>query len=185
MPVKLRLKAAYTTGEAAEILGVSQQTVIRCIDSGELKGYRVPLSRFRRVPHDELVRFAGAHGIEAAIERLRDAEELHASEMTEPRVIDTPSNEGEPYTVGEVADLLAVAPRTVCKWVDSGEIEGYRVPGSADRRVSAGAFGAFLDSHPGFKGQVERRRAEALAAAAAIAAGPDAETEPEAVASQG
>jgi len=50
-------KQVFTTGEAAEICKVSQQTIIRCFDSGRLQGFRVPGSRFRRIPRDELIRF--------------------------------------------------------------------------------------------------------------------------------
>ncbi|NOX60226.1 MAG: response regulator [Planctomycetes bacterium] len=51
------LKSVYTTGEVAQICKVSQQTVIRCFDSGRLKGFRVPGSRFRRIPRDNLIDF--------------------------------------------------------------------------------------------------------------------------------
>ncbi|MAE67831.1 MAG: regulator [Phycisphaeraceae bacterium] len=50
-------KTVFTTGEAADLCRISQQTVIRCFDSGRLKGFRVPGSRFRRIPRDELIRF--------------------------------------------------------------------------------------------------------------------------------
>ena len=50
-------KRFFTTGEAAKICKVSQQTVIRCFDSGRLAGFRVPGSKFRRIPRDELIRF--------------------------------------------------------------------------------------------------------------------------------
>ena len=50
-------KQVFTTGEAAEICKVSQQTIIRCFDSGRLQGFRVPGSRFRRIPRTELLRF--------------------------------------------------------------------------------------------------------------------------------
>jgi excisionase family DNA binding protein len=53
----MRGKQVFTTGEAAEICQVSQQTIIRCFDSGRLKGFRVPGSRFRRIPREELIRF--------------------------------------------------------------------------------------------------------------------------------
>ncbi len=52
-----RNKAVYTTGEVAQICKVSQQTVIRCFDSGRLKGFRVPGSRFRRIPRESLISF--------------------------------------------------------------------------------------------------------------------------------
>jgi len=50
-------KLVFTTGEVAEICNVSQQTVIRCFDSGRLKGFRVPGSRFRRIPREALIQF--------------------------------------------------------------------------------------------------------------------------------
>ncbi len=53
----LRMKSVYTTGEVAQICKVSQQTVIRCFDSGRLKGFRVPGSRFRRIPRESLLTF--------------------------------------------------------------------------------------------------------------------------------
>lgn len=51
------MKSVYTTGEVADICKVSQQTVIRCFDNGKLKGFRVPGSRFRRIPRDCLLQF--------------------------------------------------------------------------------------------------------------------------------
>ena len=51
------MKDLFTTGEAAEICRVSQQTIIRCFDSGRLEGFRVPGSRFRRIPRQSLVKF--------------------------------------------------------------------------------------------------------------------------------
>lgn len=50
-------KSVYTTGEVASICNVSQQTIIRNFDNGRLRGFRVPGSRFRRIPHDALVQF--------------------------------------------------------------------------------------------------------------------------------
>lgn len=50
-------KTVFTTGEVAEICKVSQQTVIRCFDSGRLNGFRVPGSRFRRIPREALIQF--------------------------------------------------------------------------------------------------------------------------------
>ena len=56
-------KTVFTTGEAAKICKVSQQTIIRCFDSGQLKGFRVPGSRFRRIPRDDLFAFMKDNGI--------------------------------------------------------------------------------------------------------------------------
>ena len=57
------MKTVFTTGEAAKICKVSQQTIIRCFDSGQLKGFRVPGSRFRRIPRDQLYTFMRVNGI--------------------------------------------------------------------------------------------------------------------------
>lgn len=57
------MKTVFTTGEAAKICKVSQQTIIRCFDSGQLKGFRVPGSRFRRIPRDLLFSFMKDNGI--------------------------------------------------------------------------------------------------------------------------
>ncbi|MEZ6317158.1 MAG: response regulator [Phycisphaerales bacterium] len=56
-------KKIFTTGEAAKVCKVSQQTIIRCFDSGRLGGFRVPGSKFRRIPRDELMRFMRANDI--------------------------------------------------------------------------------------------------------------------------
>jgi excisionase family DNA binding protein len=59
----LTAKRVFTTGEAAAVCKVSQQTIIRCFDSGRLTGFRVPGSKFRRIPREELVRFMRANNI--------------------------------------------------------------------------------------------------------------------------
>jgi excisionase family DNA binding protein len=51
------------TGEAAKVCKVSQQTIIRCFDNGQLKGFRVPGSRFRRIPREALYKFMKDNGI--------------------------------------------------------------------------------------------------------------------------
>jgi excisionase family DNA binding protein len=56
-------KTVFTTGEAAKVCKVSQQTIIRCFDNGTLKGFRVPGSRFRRIPRDLLFQFMQENGI--------------------------------------------------------------------------------------------------------------------------
>jgi len=50
-------KQVFTTGEVAEVCKVSQQTIIRCFDSGKLQGFRVPGSKFRRIPREALLQF--------------------------------------------------------------------------------------------------------------------------------
>jgi two-component system, OmpR family, response regulator len=63
----LSKKRIFTTGEAAALCKVSQQTIIRCFDSGRLSGFRVPGSKFRRIPREELLRFMRANSIPTSI----------------------------------------------------------------------------------------------------------------------
>jgi len=57
------MKELFTTGEAAEICKISQQTIIRCFDAGRLEGFRVPGSRFRRIPLQSLIKFMKENNI--------------------------------------------------------------------------------------------------------------------------
>ncbi len=50
-------------------------------------------------------------------------------------------------TTGEVAKICNVAPRTVSKWFDSGQLRGYRIPGSKDRRIPLNALIKFMKQH--------------------------------------
>ena len=59
----LEQKQVFTTGEAAELCNVSQQTIIRCFDNGRLNGFRVPGSRFRRIPREDLIVFMKDNGM--------------------------------------------------------------------------------------------------------------------------
>lgn len=63
MVADMSTKTVFTTGEAARICKVSQQTIIRCFDNGSLKGFRVPGSRFLRIPRDQLFQFMKDNGI--------------------------------------------------------------------------------------------------------------------------
>jgi len=50
-------------------------------------------------------------------------------------------------TTGEVAKICNVAPRTVSKWFDSGQLKGYRIPGSKDRRIPLASLMRFMKAH--------------------------------------
>ena len=50
-------------------------------------------------------------------------------------------------TTGEVAVICKVAARTVSKWIDCGRLDGYRIPGSRDRRVTREALENFMRKH--------------------------------------
>ena len=70
------MKTVFSTLEAAKVCKVSEQAIIQCFDSGQLKGYRLPGSRDRRIPRDSLFRFMQENGIPTVdVEREGIAEE--------------------------------------------------------------------------------------------------------------
>jgi len=50
-------------------------------------------------------------------------------------------------TTGDVARICNVAPRTVSKWFDSGQLKGYRIPGSKDRRIPLNELVRFMKAN--------------------------------------
>lgn len=50
-------------------------------------------------------------------------------------------------TTGDVARICNVAPRTVSKWFDAGQLHGYRIPGSKDRRIPLHQLVRFMRVH--------------------------------------
>lgn len=100
------MKTVFTTGEAAKICKVSQQTIIRCFDSGQLKGFRVPGSRFRRIPREALYRFMKENGIPT------DALESGRRGIL---VVDD-----DPAVVDLITDVLAADSRFETKSVNNG-----------------------------------------------------------------
>ena len=55
--------------------------------------------------------------------------------------------ERQVYTTGQIARICRVSPKTVKKWFDNGDIEGYRIPHSGDRRVTHEALLRFMKAH--------------------------------------
>ncbi len=104
------MKTVFTTGEAAKICKVSQQTIIRCFDSGQLKGFRVPGSRFRRIPRDALYRFMRDNSI--------PTDALESGRRTILVVDD------DPAVVELITDVLARDNRFEVKSVNNGFAAG-------------------------------------------------------------
>jgi hypothetical protein len=53
-----------TTGQAGRVVGFSQNTMIRCCQSGDLKHFVVPGSSHRRITRKSLEEWAKRHGLE-------------------------------------------------------------------------------------------------------------------------
>ena len=58
-----KVKDVLTTGEVAKICNVEPRTVSKWFDSGALHGYRIPGSKDRRIPLNQLIRFMKQHGM--------------------------------------------------------------------------------------------------------------------------
>ena len=58
-----KVKDVLTTGEVAKICSVAPRTVSKWFDSGALHGYRIPGSKDRRIPLNQLIRFMKQHGM--------------------------------------------------------------------------------------------------------------------------
>ncbi len=50
-------------------------------------------------------------------------------------------------TTGEIAKLCDVHLRTVIRWIDNGELKGYKLPGRGNNRVLVEDFIAFVKKH--------------------------------------
>lgn len=59
----VKVKDVLTTGEVAKICSVAPRTVSKWFDSGALHGYRIPGSKDRRIPLNQLIRFMKQHGM--------------------------------------------------------------------------------------------------------------------------
>lgn len=105
-PEELATKRIFTTGEAAAVCKVSQQTIIRCFDAGRLTGFRVPGSKFRRIPREELIRFMRANNIP-----------LEALEAGKKRVLMV---DDDPRIVEVYQDLLGQDSRLELRSVNNG-----------------------------------------------------------------
>ena len=57
------------------------------------------------------------------------------------------SEEKKVYTTGEVARLLGININTVIKWFDEGDIKGFRLPKSNERRIPITSLRSFMETH--------------------------------------
>ena len=64
----------YTTEQVAKLCKVAPRTVSKWFDSGRLRGYRIPCSQDRRIPHRHLVRFLKEHGMTGILKGIQDEE---------------------------------------------------------------------------------------------------------------
>lgn len=76
----------FTSGEVAQICGVSPDTVSRWFDLGQIEGYRLGPGGDRRIPYDNLRSFMISHGI--PLHRLEDEGERILVVDDDPHYLD-------------------------------------------------------------------------------------------------
>ncbi|MHC4992410.1 MAG: helix-turn-helix domain-containing protein [Planctomycetota bacterium] len=146
----LKDKELFSTGDAATICQVSQQTIIRWVDQGRLEGFRIPGSRTRRIPREALLRFLREHhmplrGLEAELCRVlvidadrgtarRIEQALRGDEHYDIRAATTAFDAGfllareQPNLVLVSVEQADIDARAVCETVrDAAELRGARL----------------------------------------------------------
>src|SRR5262245_52507762 len=81
------MKTVFSTLEAAMVCKVSEQAIIQSFDSGQLKGYRLPGSRDRRIPRESLLRFMEEKGIPTDDLDSEGTAEGNRRELIQPVII--------------------------------------------------------------------------------------------------
>lgn len=76
----------YTTGDIAQICDVTQRTVIRWIERGDLIGFKLPGRGNNRVTEEDLLKFLQKHNIPLANPTKSDARDLILIVDDEPAV---------------------------------------------------------------------------------------------------
>ena len=59
----MQLKEVLTTGEVAELLKVTTNTVAKWFDAGLVEGFKHPDSNTRRISREEFLKFVDKHDI--------------------------------------------------------------------------------------------------------------------------
>ncbi len=111
------MKKVFTTTKVGKFCGVTQQTVIKWVDSGLLRGFRLPNSRDRRVTETALLKFMKKHSI--PIEVLDD------KLKTRVLVVDDEETVGK-FFEALFQDEKSVALRVVTRGFDAGIVGDWR-----------------------------------------------------------
>ena len=111
------MKKVFTTTKVGKFCGVTQQTVIKWVDSGLLEGFRLPNSKDRRVTETTLLKFMKKHSI--------PTEALEDKLKTRVLVVDDEDTVGE-FFEAVFQDEKSVALRVVTRGFDAGIVGDWR-----------------------------------------------------------
>lgn len=142
------ISCMLTTGQVAEILKTSVQTVTRICDSGKLRSSKVPGSSFRRIFVNHLIDYMNDTGVQDLIPSTLERVTLTPVAVNDKRAARVQSAWSKPImTSGDLAAILHLAPRTVAHLIDSGLLKGYELPDVNGRRVSRETAVTFMRKH--------------------------------------
>jgi excisionase family DNA binding protein len=131
--------------DVCKILGVSNSTVRGLASSGHLTHRRREGDCHMLFRRDDINKFMETQ----RYVELRNNQQLRLTSATRKEIMK------KVFTTGQVAQMCKVAPRTVSKWFDSGQLKGYRIPGSQDRRIPREQLVKFLKENQMPLGELE------------------------------
>lgn len=103
----------YSTGRVAKICKVAPRTVSKWFDSGLLKGYRIPGSEDRRIPHDNLLKFLIAHNFPpSVIHEIQVSSKYHVLVVGAATYVDV--------VWSEYLQDLPIHKQSIDNWYDAG-----------------------------------------------------------------
>ncbi|MFH1550084.1 MAG: response regulator [Planctomycetota bacterium] len=111
------MKKVFTTTKVGKFCGVTQQTVIKWVDSGLLRGFRLPNSRDRRVTETALLKFMKKHSIPTEV--------LDDKLKTRVLVVDDEETVGK-FFEALFQDEKSVALRVVTRGFDAGIVRDWQ-----------------------------------------------------------
>jgi len=139
-------KTVLTTGEVARICHVAPRTVSKWFDSGQLRGYRIPGSKDRRIPIEQLIRFMRTHGIplnglsggkarvaildgdagvaEALATGLRDKAHFDVCAAASVIELGAIATDRKPQVLVIDVDMPDVVPSSIARWLHTSESLG-------------------------------------------------------------
>jgi excisionase family DNA binding protein len=78
-PRTITVQDTYRTGEAADLIGVHRNTIVRMIECGQLPSRRI--KKHRRITHQDLIDYARRWDNPALLERLMDRPHLEPDDL--------------------------------------------------------------------------------------------------------
>ena len=152
----MKMKDVLTTGEVAKICNVAPRTVSKWFDSGSLHGYRIPGSKDRRIPLNQLIRFMKHHGMPlnglmTGCTRILIVDDEHdIVEVLEKILEDEAKYEVEVARGGFAAGVTAEAPEVAKQVKKNADLQLTKVIAMSGKLTEPEAQGLLSTGFDGF-----------------------------------